>query len=89
MSTGYLVYELLAAQASVLLVAAVTVGLAALLVSRSRPGPTASVRLGAEATGPCPTERLAWPAVPARQVDPDARRGHRPRAPAGASAVAA
>src|SRR6266508_3030861 len=60
MSTGYLVYELLAAQAGVLLVATVAVGLAALLVSLRLPGPPARARLDAE-PGPRLVERPAWP----------------------------
>jgi hypothetical protein len=89
MGTGYLVYELLAAQAGVLLIAAVTVGLAAWLVSWRLPGPPARAWLDAEAAGPCLVERLAWPAAPARQADPDARGGHRPRAPDPLRAAAA
>src|SRR6266511_4412557 len=69
MSTGYLVYELLAAQAGVLLVATVAVGLAALLVSLPLPGPPARARLDAE-PGPRLVERPAWPATPARQAEP-------------------
>jgi hypothetical protein len=88
MSTGYLVYELLAAQAGVLLIATVAVGLAALLVSLRLPGPPARARLDAE-PGPRLVERLAWPATPARQADPDARGGHRPRAPDRTHAAAA
>jgi hypothetical protein len=80
MGTGYLVYELLAAQAGVLLIAAVTVGLAAWLVSGRRPAPPAGIRLAAEAAGCCPVGRQAWP-EPARQADPDAPGGQRPRAP--------
>ena len=78
---GYLVYELLAGQAGVLLIAAVTVGLAAWLVSWRRPGPPARFRPGAAAAGPCLVERPAWPLAPARQADPDAPGGQRPRAP--------
>ncbi len=89
MSTGYLVYELLAAQAGVLLIAMVTAGLAAWLVSLRRPGSPWRVRLDLSAPTRCVAERLAWPAVPARQADPDARGGHRPRAPDGAHPAAA
>ena len=81
MGTGYLVYELLAAQAGALLIAAVTVGLAAWLVSARRPGPPARIRLAAGAAAPCLLERRARPAAPARQADPDAPGGQRPRAP--------
>jgi hypothetical protein len=80
MSTGYLVYELLAAQAGVLLIATVAVGLATLLAGWRPPGARASVRLDIEA-GARRIERLAWPAAPPRQADPDATDGHRPRAP--------
>jgi hypothetical protein len=81
MGTGYLVYELLAAQAGALLIAAVTVGLAAWLASGRRAAPPPRLRPAAEAAGPCMAERLTWPLEPARQTDPDARGGHRPRAP--------
>ena len=81
MGSGYLVYELLATQAGMLLVAAVTVGLAAWLVSGRRPAPPARIGLAAESAGPCLVERPAWPPAPARQADPDAPGGQRPRAP--------
>jgi hypothetical protein len=89
MSTGYLVHELLATQASVLLIAMVTIGLTAWLVSWRRPGPPWRVRLDPSATAPRLVERPARPAAPARQTDPDAPRGHRPRAPDPAHAAAA
>jgi hypothetical protein len=82
MGTGYLVYELLAAPAGALLIATVAVGLAALLTAGWRwPGRPGSVRAAAPASGGCPTGRLAWPAAPARQADPDAPGSPRPRAP--------
>jgi hypothetical protein len=80
MSTGYLLYELLAAQAGVLLVAAVAGGLAALLLSWRRTGAPTNLRPDA-GTGQPRVEWLAWPAAPARQADPDGRGAHRPRAP--------
>jgi hypothetical protein len=84
MGTGYLVYELLAAPAGALLLATVAVGLAALLVGRR--WPVRPVRASAEAlvSGACLAERLAWPAAPSRQADPNAPGGPRPRAPDGA-----
>jgi len=89
MGTGYLVYELLAAQAGALLLATVAVGLAALLVGWR--WPVRPARAGAEApvTGACPAERLAWPAARIRQADPDAPGGPRPRAPDGTPSTTA
>jgi hypothetical protein len=81
MGTGYLVYELLAAQAGTLLLAAVAVGLAAWLVRGRWPAAPRGVRLAAEAAGPSLVGQLAWPPAPARQADPDAPGGRRPRAP--------
>jgi hypothetical protein len=89
MSTGYLVYELLAAQAGVLLVAAVTVGLTAWLVGWRGQLAPALARVDAAPADARPIGRPVWPAAPARQADPDARGGHRPRAPDGAPAAAA
>jgi hypothetical protein len=83
MSGGYLAYELLAGQASVLLAALVAFGLVAWLHHGARPGRTWRARLTV-ATGACDqglAERLARPVMLPRQIDPDARRGHRPRAP--------
>jgi hypothetical protein len=89
MGTGYLVYELLAAQAGALLLATVAVGLAALLVGWRWPGRPARVRAEVLVSGACPAERLAWPAAPTRQADPDAPGGPRPRAPDGARSTIA
>jgi hypothetical protein len=84
MGTGYLVYELLAAQAGALLIATVAVGLATLLVGWRWPGRPATTRGETLVSGPCLAKRLAWPAAPTRQADPDAPGGPRPRAPDGA-----
>lgn len=89
MGTGYLVYELLAAQAGALLLATVAVGLAALLVGWRWPGRPAWTRADALVAGACATERLAWPAAPTRQADPDAPGGPRPRAPDGGRSTTA
>jgi hypothetical protein len=89
MGTGYLVYELLAAPAGALLIATVAVGLAALLVGWRWAGRPGRVRAEALITGACLAERLAWPAAPARQADPDAPGGPRPRAPDGACSTTA
>ncbi|HEX8927523.1 MAG TPA: hypothetical protein VGA45_01300 [Actinomycetota bacterium] len=89
MGTGYLVYELLAAHAGALLLATVAVGLAALLVGWRWPVRPARASAGALVSGACPTERLAWPAAPSRQADPDAPGGPRPRAPDGARSTTA
>jgi hypothetical protein len=83
MSGGYLAYELLAGQAGLLLAAMVALGLAVRLQRGARPGRTWRAPL-TPATGGCDpglVQRLAWPVRPPRQLDPDARRGHRPRAP--------
>ena len=87
MGTEHLIYELLAAPASALLLATVAVGLAALLVAW--PGRPARVHAETLVTGACGAERLAWPPAPARQADPDAPGAPRPRAPDGARTRAA
>jgi hypothetical protein len=83
MSGGYLAYELLAGQAGLLLAAMVALGLAVWLQRGARPGRTWRARL-APATGGCDpglVERLTRPVRLPRQLDPEARRAHRPRAP--------
>ena len=89
MGTEHLVYELLAAPAGALLLATVAVGLAALLVAWRWPARPARVHAQTLVTGACVAERLAWPLAPARQADPDAPGGPRPRAPDGARIRAA
>jgi hypothetical protein len=91
MGTEHLIYELLAAPASALLLATVAVGLAALLVAWPWPWPGRPARVDAETlvTGAWVAERLAWPPAPARQADPDAPGAPRPRAPDGARTRAA
>jgi len=91
MSTGYIAYELLAGQAALLLVAVATVGLTAWLVAWPRPGSPWRARLAPVAAGSDPglTERPGRPVPLPRQLDPDARRGHRPRAPSPRRAAAA
>jgi hypothetical protein len=89
MSGGYLVYELLAAQAGVLLVAVVAAGLSTLLVGRWRPGSPRRPRLDAVSTLAGVVERMALPLAPPRQADPDARGARRPRAPDARGAAAA
>lgn len=93
MGTEHLVYELLAAPAGALLLATVTVGLAALMVAWPWPWPwpgrPARVHAETLVTGACVAERLAWPPAPARQADPDAPGAPRPRAPDGARTRAA
>jgi hypothetical protein len=83
MSTGYAVFELLAGQAGPLLAVMVAVGVTTWLVTWRRPGAGWAARLAPAAAGADPglPARLAWPVQVPRQVDPDARRGHRPRAP--------
>ena len=83
MGTEHLIYELLAAPASALLLATVAVGLAALLVAWPWPGRPARVHAETLVTGACGAER------PARQADPDAPGAPRPRAPDGARTRAA
>jgi hypothetical protein len=80
MSGGYLVYELLAAQASVLLIAMMAVGLSTVLVNLRA---ASSRRLGTDPGGADAgaVERVALPLPPPRQADPDASGAHRPRAP--------
>jgi hypothetical protein len=82
MSSGLVAYELLAGQAGLLLAVLVTVGLSVWLVSW-RPTSSWCARVGpaARAASPAPAERLVRPVQVPRQLDPDARRGHRPRAP--------
>jgi hypothetical protein len=89
MGTEHLIYELLAAPASALLLATVAVGLAALLVAWPWPGRPARMHAETLVTGACGAERLAWPPAPARQADPDAPGAPRPRAPDGARTRAA
>jgi hypothetical protein len=89
MGTEHLVYELLAAPASALLLATVAVGLAASLVAWRWPGRPARVHAQTHVTGAWVAERLAWPPAPARQADPDAPGAPRPRAPDGARTRAA
>ena len=89
MGTEHLVYELLAAPAGALLLATVAVGLAALLVAWRWPGRPARLHARTLVTGAGVAERLAWPAAPARQADPDAPGAPRPRAPDGARTRAA
>ena len=89
MGTEHLIYELLAAPASALLLATVAVGLAALLVASRWPGRPARVHAETRVTGACGAERLAWPPATARQADPDAPGAPRPRAPDGARTRAA
>jgi hypothetical protein len=91
MSTGSIAYELLAGQAGLLLAAMVTVGLAGWLVTRRAPGPPWRPRLAPAAAGGDPglTQRLARPVQLPRQLDPDARHGHRPRAPSPVRSAAA
>lgn len=86
MSTGYVAYELLAGQAGLLLAAVAAVGLSAWLVTWRRPSSAWRVRLApaAVARDAALIERLALPVQPPRQLDPDAPRGHRPRAPSAA-----
>jgi hypothetical protein len=88
MSGGFLVYELLAAQAGVLLVAMMAIGLSTLLVSMRAGSPR---RLGFDAGGASAgmVERVALPVPPPRQADPDGQGAHRPRAPDAWSAAAA
>jgi hypothetical protein len=83
MSTGYAVFELLAGQAGPLLAAMVAVGVTTWLVTWRRPGARWAARISPAAAGaePGPAVRLTWPVQVPRQLHPDARRGHRPRAP--------
>ncbi len=83
MTSGYVAHELLAWQAGLLLAALVAVGLTAWLVAWRRPASPWRTRLTrvAAAGDPWLAERLAWPVRIPRQVDPGARRAHRPRAP--------
>jgi hypothetical protein len=87
MSTGYVVFELLAGQAGPLLAAMVAVGVTTWLVTWRWPGARRAAMLAPAAAGADPVlaVRLAWPVQVPRQVDPDARRGHRPRAPSPSS----
>jgi hypothetical protein len=82
MSSGLVAYELLAGQAGLLLTVLVTVGLSVWLVSW-RPGSRCWARIGPPPRAAAPTlaERLVRPVQVPRQLDPDAWRGHRPRAP--------
>jgi hypothetical protein len=86
MSAGYIAYELLAGQAGLLLAAVAAMGLSAWLVTWRRPGSAWRTRLApaAFAGDAGLIERLASPVQPPRQLDPDAPRGHRPRAPSAA-----
>jgi hypothetical protein len=88
MSGGYLVYELLAAQASVLLIAMMAVGLST-LVAGLRAGPPRRLGLDPGGADAGLVERVALTLSPPRQADPDARGAHRPRAPDARSAAAA
>jgi hypothetical protein len=88
MSGGYLVYELLAAQASVLLIAMMAVGLSTLVVGL-RAGSPRRLGLDPGASDAGVVERVALAVSPPRQADPDARGAHRPRAPDSRSAAAA
>jgi hypothetical protein len=88
MSGGFLVYELLAAQAGVLLVAMMAIGLSTLLVSL-RAGSARRLGFDAGAMDAGAVERVALPVPVPRQADPNGRGAHRPRAPDPWSAAAA